>query len=887
MSAVEPRSNSALFKRAEQLRRWNESDTNKEPLMPKALDRRVSFSQGCVFLAACAAGDKPEVKRLLDKGADIDTANVDGLTALHQACIDDNLDMVEFLVDHGADVNRGDNEGWTPLHATASCGFISIARFLIERGANVAAVNNDGDLPIDIAESDDMEHLLQEEIDKQGIDCELARNEEERIMLDDAKQWLNIGINDEVPHPKTGATSLHVAAAKGYIKVMNVLLQAGVDINAPDYEGWTPLHAAALWAQREACELLAENMCDMDTKNYVGQTAFDVADPEVLPVLEELKKKQASLKKDKPEIQEILMKRPQPPLRRRSSVTRMSGSDKSNIISKDASLERQHLIDQAISEEGKRKKVSSSETETESERDEISSGSAEQTESEEETSESESGSEPSPDELSNSSLDDEGKCLNVPQLPMMHSRRSGGGGGGAHGMKKGFDGEHSPAYTPPSASDKSDEEGVQGWRRPGSLRSMGANEGGREKLIMPNSKDNGTFPGVQLRRATSLLESDKKFYDRYQELKRRIAVYEPLRTLSRNAPGCSARTNPVPVRDLEPLSASSSGGATPTSPAATQPSQVRRSFVPPVRDEESETQRKAHAKRVRETRRSTQGVTLEDIKAAQQTLREKQLPTTTTNATSIGTTTATITTTNAPSANPSAAEVPAPVPSGATPTVPTTSSKLPSSQAMERRPSWKLRLDEGDKNKFLLEEVRGRPPIPRSSAGLESSSTGPPISSLRIKKEPEEIDDKENRESATQLAILRKRRPKRRSTGKVQVDVDEIDPDKKSGDEEVNEEEAPHIAQESSNVHLPWGIRWGEPVESARALALVVLCLQLHVQALFLLLALFLVFSPLFLVLDPLLLVDQPLLFFVRLVLESLFVKWSLFRLSSEHDVLV
>ena len=42
-------------------------------------------------------------------------------------------------------------------------------RFLIERGANVAAVNNDGDLPIDIAESDDMEHLLQEEIDKQGL----------------------------------------------------------------------------------------------------------------------------------------------------------------------------------------------------------------------------------------------------------------------------------------------------------------------------------------------------------------------------------------------------------------------------------------------------------------------------------------------------------------------------------------------------------------------------------------------------------------------------------------------------------------------------------------------------------------------------------------------
>ena len=46
--------------------------------------------------------------------------------------------------------------------------------------------------------------------------------------------------------------------------------------------------------------------------------------------------------------------------------------------------------------------------------------------------------------------------------------------------------------------------------------------------------------------------------------------------------------------------------------------------MPPVRDEESETQRKAHAKRVRETRRSTQGVTLEDLKSAEQLVKKKQ-----------------------------------------------------------------------------------------------------------------------------------------------------------------------------------------------------------------------------------------------------------------------
>lgn len=53
---------------------------------------------------------------------------------------------------------------------------------------------------------------------------------------------------------------------------------------------------------------------------------------------------------------------------------------------------------------------------------------------------------------------------------------------------------------------------------------------------------------------------------------------------------------------------------------------INRSFVPPVRDEESETQRKAHAKRVRETRRSTQGVTLEEIKSAEQLVKQKNQP---------------------------------------------------------------------------------------------------------------------------------------------------------------------------------------------------------------------------------------------------------------------
>lgn len=86
--SLDTRNSSALFKRAEQLKRWEESETNQIEVGPKSpSNRRIKFSSGCIFLAACVSGDKDEVLRLIDDGADIDTANVDGLTALHQVNI--------------------------------------------------------------------------------------------------------------------------------------------------------------------------------------------------------------------------------------------------------------------------------------------------------------------------------------------------------------------------------------------------------------------------------------------------------------------------------------------------------------------------------------------------------------------------------------------------------------------------------------------------------------------------------------------------------------------------------------------------------------------------------------------------------------------------------
>lgn len=46
-----------------------------------------------------------------------------------------------------------------------------------------------------------------------------------------------------------------------------ILCQVGLDVSAVDFDGWTPLHAAAHWGQGEACRILAEQLCNMEARS--------------------------------------------------------------------------------------------------------------------------------------------------------------------------------------------------------------------------------------------------------------------------------------------------------------------------------------------------------------------------------------------------------------------------------------------------------------------------------------------------------------------------------------------------------------------------------------------------------------------------------------------
>lgn len=57
-----------------------------------------------------------------------------------------------------------------------------------------------------------------------GVDLEQARKEEEQQMLQDSRQWLNSGKIEDTRQARSGATALHVAAAKGYSEVLRCVI---------------------------------------------------------------------------------------------------------------------------------------------------------------------------------------------------------------------------------------------------------------------------------------------------------------------------------------------------------------------------------------------------------------------------------------------------------------------------------------------------------------------------------------------------------------------------------------------------------------------------------------------------------------------------------------
>jgi len=85
---------------------------------------------------------------LLDKGADVNKADIDGRTPLYRSCYNGNLELARLLLDKGADVNKPNDDGSTPLIVSCINGNLELARLLLDKGADVNKANKYGKTPL-------------------------------------------------------------------------------------------------------------------------------------------------------------------------------------------------------------------------------------------------------------------------------------------------------------------------------------------------------------------------------------------------------------------------------------------------------------------------------------------------------------------------------------------------------------------------------------------------------------------------------------------------------------------------------------------------------------------------------------------------------------------
>jgi len=153
---------------------------------------------------AAERGDLQAVRTLVRDGADVNAAQADGMTALHWAALNRDLEMTRVLLYAGAHPHATTRlGGYTAADLAAKRGFPEVLRTLLDGGADPTAVTETGVSPL---------HLAAESGDVETVEVLLGR-----------------GASVDVRDRHSDRTPLMFATALGRLGVMRALLDAGAD----------------------------------------------------------------------------------------------------------------------------------------------------------------------------------------------------------------------------------------------------------------------------------------------------------------------------------------------------------------------------------------------------------------------------------------------------------------------------------------------------------------------------------------------------------------------------------------------------------------------------------------------------------------------------------
>jgi ankyrin repeat protein len=221
-----------------------------------------------------------------------------------------DLVVTQLLVDAGAEIERADVDGVTPLlsailnasvaaarGAPSGADHLAVARYLVERGANVNAADWYGETPlwaaVDVRNLDVNGPERDNSIDREAalgliaLLLERGADPNARTREYPPERRFITGLGSLSWVDFTGQTAFLRAALAGDVRVMRLLLEHGADPRIATFSGTTPLMAAAgiNWvvnqtfdegpaALLEAVELCLELGMDVDAVNSMGLRAI-------------------------------------------------------------------------------------------------------------------------------------------------------------------------------------------------------------------------------------------------------------------------------------------------------------------------------------------------------------------------------------------------------------------------------------------------------------------------------------------------------------------------------------------------------------------------------------------------------------------------------------
>jgi uncharacterized protein len=188
-----------------------------------------SIDSNASLFEAAQAGDLARASDALASGADVNAANAHHVTPLLEASGQGHLEMVRYLVDRGAVIDYTGMEEGSPLMLAAFMGQVELLRLFLAAGANVnLAMPIGGETALHMAAVANKSAAAKLLLDA-GADPNLhAKRGVESNMFDGhVRLW--------------SETPLHFAAAYGDEEMIQAMLLAGADREAPNSHGETPL----------------------------------------------------------------------------------------------------------------------------------------------------------------------------------------------------------------------------------------------------------------------------------------------------------------------------------------------------------------------------------------------------------------------------------------------------------------------------------------------------------------------------------------------------------------------------------------------------------------------------------------------------------------------